>query len=105
MQFYCNGETWDTDKPVYVLGQYVLRWFPLSSQDLPRLNDNALVCKKVYIKTIEIEHDGTQSWVKNFTTTCPSDRMITLSLDRCIIGKSPKRAKKKYKALLEEAVQ
>lgn len=101
MQFYYAGENWDTDKPVYILGHYVINWFPISSQEMPKFNDSQLTCKKVYIKTIEIAHEGPRSWVNRFTTTFPAGTFYTISSDECIIGKSPKQAKEKYKSLLK----
>lgn len=92
MTFYLDGQEWDTNKPVYVIGYTLMRtWFPFESRKsseyrnslveedgklVYRLSENTypITCKKLYIHFIEMSpmlSSGTTSMVRSFKTTMP----------------------------------
>ena len=121
MTFHLDGQEWNTDKPVYVIGYTLMRtWFPFESRKLSeyrnslveedgklvyRLSENAypITCKKLYIHFIEMSpmlSSGTTSMVRSFKTTMPSDcPWSPFDYQKEIIGKTPKQAMERLKRM------
>ena len=73
MIFHLDGQEWDTNKPVYVIGYTLMRtWFPFESRKSSEYRN--ITCKKLYIHFIEMSpmlSSGTTSMVRSFKTTMP----------------------------------
>ena len=117
MIFHLDGQEWDTDKPVYVIG-YTLKntWYPFEARELRkyqsslREEDGRLVyrlgrdvypitCKKLYIHFIEMSpmlSSGTTSMVRSFKTTMPPGcPWSPFDYKNEIIANSPIKAKER----------
>lgn len=117
MIFHLDGQEWDTDKPVYVIG-YQLKntWFPFEARELRkyqsslREEDGKLVyrlgrdvypvtCKKLYIHFIEMSPGGsgsTCSVVRSFKTTMPPHfTWAAFDYKNEIVANSPIKAKER----------
>ena len=103
MKFWLDGQEWDTDKPVYILGYQVIKtWFPMNPKgDLLNGRDYECVARKEYISNIIISHEGARSWVSDFRLTS-KDHYEFLSYNHSIVSTSPQKAKNLWKKLLQE---
>lgn len=103
MKFFLDGQEWDTDKPVYILGYIIIKtWFPITQdKDLPSCKAYGIVARKEHIADIAISHESGRSWVSNFRLTS-KDFYDHLDYKRHIIATSPKKAKEKLERLLQE---
>lgn len=121
MTFYLDGQEWDTNKPVYVIGYTIRRtWFPFEVRKLSEYRNSLseengklvyrlsgdiypITCKKLYIHYIEISpmlSSGTTSMVWSFKTTMPSDYLwLPFDYQKEIIGKTPKQAMERLKRM------
>lgn len=117
MTFYLDGQEWDTNKPVYVIGYTLMRtWFPFESRKsseyrnslveedgklVYRLSENTypITCKKLYIHFIEMSpmlSSGTTSMVRSFKTTMPPGcPWSPFDYKNEIIANSPIKAKER----------
>lgn len=100
MQFYYGGKTWDTDKPVYVVGRLHKgeSWFPLrydwaSNGDWIGDWIGAVKCKQGTIRNIHIDYNFGQSFVCDFEI-CVPPYGVALSVSKVIVTETPHNAKK-----------
>ena len=104
MIFWLDGQEWNTDKSVFIVGYIIAQsWVPVSKKrkdDIRGPQDYGLVCRKEFISQIEVEHESGRSWVRNFTTTSKDHRTIKYS--DCIITTSLQKAKEMYRKAFEE---
>lgn len=105
MKFWLDGQEWDTDKPVYILGYRVTKtWFPMDPINKGNLlsgRDYGCVARKEYISNIIISHEGARSWVSDFRLTS-KDNYKFLSYHHSIVSHSLQKAKNLWKKLLQE---
>lgn len=117
MTFHLDGQEWDTDKPVYVIGYQMRKtWFPFKARELReyqsslREEDGRLVyrlgrdvypitCKKLYIHFIEMSPclpNSAHSMVRSFKTTMPPHfTWAAFDYKNEIISASPIKAKER----------
>ena len=103
MRFVLDGQEWDTDKPVYILGYIIVKtWFPANpGNDLLACKTYGCVTRKEHIANIVISHEAGRSWVSDFKLTS-KDFYDHLSYKRYIVATSPQKAKEQFERLFQE---
>lgn len=93
MQFYYGGKTWDTDKPVYVVGHRYKdgSWFPFRENQTINANVGWTVkCKRGTIRNINVDYNFGQSFVCGFEIYVPSYDGTLRTSEVIIAGDSAK---------------
>lgn len=108
MKFEFYGDTYDTDKPIYVLGYTIGHhkyWFSLQKENVQRVlreSSYNISCKKLYVMELDFLFDrSTESneVVVLKLNALRSGVIVPCDYDRhmCIIGHSAADCKKKFK--------
>lgn len=127
MTFNLDGQEWDTNKPVYVIGYTLMRtWFPFESRESNKYrnsleeedgklvywldgNTYPITCKKLYIHFIEMSpmlSSGTTSMVRSFKTTMPPGcPWSPFDYRKEIIAQSSKKAMEMLKNIMKGNVK
>lgn len=102
MKFWLDGQEWDTDKPVFILGYVIIKtWFPLDPKREPLMcKEYGCVTRKEHISNLVISHENGCSWVSNFRLTS-KDFYEHLNYKQHIVATSPQKAKEQYERLLQ----
>lgn len=84
MVFEFDGQTWDTDRPVFVAGRNSriwskVTWYLYSKKRCGEENrrvyrEDGITCKKMWIKTVFFEEKGGLNAVKEIEFTLPNGR-------------------------------
>lgn len=103
MKFWLDGQEWDTDKPVYILGYRIIKtWFPMNPEkELMMGKEYGCVLRKEYISNIIISHEGNRSWVSNFYLTSKNSYNY-LDYSHHIVAMSVKKAKEQFEKMFQE---
>lgn len=86
MTFEFSGQTWDTDKPVFVVGHNSriwanVSWYPYAKSSWcadhngKDYRDYGIACKKMLIKTIHLEDKNGVNFVKDIEFTLPNGKV------------------------------
>jgi len=108
MKFEFNGQEFDTDKPICVLGYTITKksWFSYSRFDSwgdQKIQEYGAKVRKLYVKGLYFKMiDGVNVIWKAELTTSTHDRSEVIDSNN-IIGHSPQECMKLYKAMREAA--
>ena len=111
MIFHLDGQEWDTNKPVYVIGYTLMRLVEEDGKLVYRLSENTypITCKKLYIHFIEMSpmlSSGTTSMVRSFKTTMPPGcPWSPFDYRKEIIAQSSKKAMEMLKNIMKGNVK
>lgn len=97
MNFICNGKTYDTDKPLYIVGRDFGKgsWYPFENGGSLCASEATVKCKKGTIKQICMDYNHGQSFVSSFKMDIPSYGNFVNS-NEAIFAESPIKARKLY---------
>lgn len=103
MKFLFNGETYDTDKHLFVVGRTYdkVSWYSYDKGDSFYESNTIIKCKKGTIKRIYIDYNHGQSFVSGFDINVPSYH-FRLNSNKVIFAESPQKARKKYDDMVRE---
>lgn len=103
MKFLFNGETYDTDKHLFVVGRTYdkVSWYSYHKGDSFYESNATIKCKKGTIISIYMDYNHGQSFVSGFDINVPSYQ-FRLNSNKVIFAESPQKARKKYDDMVRE---
>lgn len=92
MIFELDGQTWDTDKPVFVVGHNIFEnresWYAYTKRQIwddnkKTYQSEGLACKKMWIKEIHLKNKNGVISVCDITFAPPKDERATQRFSNC----------------------